>query len=138
MNKTYSDILILLKAGYTKEEIDNMADAPVSPPFQEQAAVPALAVSPSSPSESLPEESVPAPPVDDRPTQPASDPAPQPAADPVGDQIRQLQEMMSGLIAQIQQGSREQAEMGARIIDPHTSAIQTLRSISNIPTPPNS
>ncbi len=126
MNKTYSDILILLKAGYTKEEIDNMVDAaPVSPPFQEQAAVPAaLAVSPSSPSESLPEEPVPAPPVDDRPSQPA--------ADPVGDQIRQLQEMMSGLIAQIQQGSREQAEMGARIIDPHTSAIQTLRGLADI------
>ena len=134
MNKTYSDILILLKAGYTKEEIDNMVDAaPVSPPFQEQAAVPAaLAVSPSSPSESLPEEPVPAPPVDDRPSQPAADPAPQPAADPVGDQIRQLQEMMSGLIAQIQQGSREQAEMGARIIDPHTSAIQTLRGLADI------
>lgn len=127
MNRTYSDILILLKAGYTKEEINNMADAaPVSPPFQEQAADPALAVSPSSPSESLPGESVPAPPVDDRP--------PQPEADPVGDQIKQLQDMMTGLIAQIQQGSREQAEMGARIIDPHTSAIQTLRGLADIKT----
>lgn len=130
MSMTYSDILILLKAGYTKDEIDNMTDTTAEPqalaPFPETGS--SLPPSADVPSESLPQESVPAPAVGD------PDPAPQPAADPVGEQIKQLQEMMSGLIAQIQQGSREQAEMGAKIIDPHTSAIQTLRGLADIKT----
>lgn len=129
MSMTYSDILILLKAGYTKDEIDNMNDTTAEPqalaPFPE-AGSSSLPPSADVPSESLQQESVPAPDVGD------PEPAPQPAADPVGDQIKQLQEMMSGLIAQIQQGSREQAEMGAKIIDPHQSAIQTLRGLADI------
>ena len=130
MSMTYSDILILLKAGYTKDDIDNM-QAPtesqallLSPETPASSAVAAASV----PSESLPQESVPAPAVGD------PEPDPQPAANPVGDQIAQLQQMISSLITQVQNGNRNNAEMGARIIDPHASAIDTLRSISSIPT----
>lgn len=131
MNRTYSDILILLKAGYTKDEIDNMADtAPVSPPFQEQAADPAaLAVSPSSPSESLPEESVPAPPVDDRPPQPAADPKPEP------DVNQQILQTLADLVKAVQAGNRGSAEIPGKIVEPGAAALDTLRSLGGIVPP---
>lgn len=124
MSMTYADILILLKAGYTKDEINNM-EAPADP--QALLLSPGAVVQPSgaaasesSSSESLPQESVPAPEVGD------PEPAPQ---DPTQQILMQLTE----LVKSVQANNRSMAEMGAEIIEPRQQAINTLKSLGGIP-----
>ena len=128
---TYKEILVLLSAGYTKEEIDKMNDSgvPGDSPFS----------SPPSP---------PSPPVEADPTPRETgaagegEQAPEAVENITGGQlanvqnitIEQIESVVSKLIAGIQANNRADAEMGAKIIDPHKTALDTLRSISDIPT----
>lgn len=105
---TYADILILLKAGYTKDEIDAM-DAPADEPQAEK--VPA--------SEPQAEPAAPAP----------EAPAEEPPADPTQQVLTQITE----LIKVVQANNRGNAEMGAEIIEPHQQALSTLRSLGGLP-----
>lgn len=140
----YKDILTLLNAGYTKAEIDQMtASSPATPTAGEDNAQQASLLSPAGgadvPSSLIPQQSAQRSSSlssdQSQPIQPAEEkvPAPQPAGEGSAAQIEQLQQMISSLISQVQQGNRDSAEMGAKIIDPHQSAIETLRSLSNIP-----
>lgn len=118
---TYKEILTLLSAGYTKAEIDAL-DAPEAPQAVADPDHSTLLSAEPQPS-SQSGEAV--------PSSPAAEPDPQPAApDPLEDMRKMFGEFLSGL----QQANRENADMGGRIIDPHESAINTLRSISDIPT----
>ena len=112
---TYRDILTLLKAGYSKDEIDAMDDSKeVSKPV-EPAPAPA------------PVETEPAPVKnEEQSTAKNEEPAQSMTA-------QQLENLLNKLIAGMQANNRLDAEMGARIIDPHTTAIDTMRSISDIP-----
>ena len=101
-----SEILELVRAGYTKAEIQAMDQAPADP-------VPA-----AEPAESVP----------------AADPAP--AAAPAAttpDWQQQLFQQLGSLTAAIQGQNRAQAEMGAQIIEPYAAGVNTLRGVANIP-----
>lgn len=106
---TYGDILTLLRAGYTKEEIDAMKDGP----------------SPTDPAPTDPE------PAAD--PQPAEDP--QPAAQPETppDPTQQVLSQITELIKAVQANNRSSADMGAEIIEPKQQALSTLRSLGGIP-----
>ena len=113
---TYADILILLKAGYTKDEIDAM-DQPEQAAEQEtQQAAPA----PEAPAE----EQAPA----EQPT-----PAEQPAADPTQQILQQLTELVRSMQAQ----NLGAAEIRGNIIEPGAQAMDTLRSLGGIPAAPD-
>ena len=115
---TYADILILLRAGYTKAEIDALQadDAAPAADVQEPAADPV----PPAPAQA-----------DDQ--TPAVDPQPaeQPATPP--DPTQQVLQQITELVRAVQANNRSSAEMVGAIIDPHESAINTLRSLNNIP-----
>lgn len=126
---TYKEILVLLNAGYTKDEISAM-DLPDNQQVPQQpssandvaaAGVSSLLSSPAAPP-------VPSPSAGEEEVVPASS---SPAMEP--DPMGQLQSMIQGLMTQLQQNNRAQADMGARIIDPHENAINTLRSLNSIP-----
>lgn len=104
-----SEILELVRAGYTKAEIQAMdAAAPAAP-----AADPVPAAEPAAPV-------------------PAADP--QPAAEPAApDWQQQLFTQLGALTAAIQGQNRAQAEMGAQIIEPYAAGVNTLRGLVNIP-----
>ena len=118
---TYKEILTLLSAGYTKAEIDAL-DAPDAPQAEApDHSAPLLSAEPQPSSQSG--EAV--------PSSPAAEPEPQPAQE---DPLQEMKNMFAGFLASLQQNNRETADMGGKIIDPHESAINTLRSISDIPT----
>lgn len=110
-----SEILELVRAGYTKAEIQAMDAAPAAAPAA-PAADPVPAAEPAAPA-------------------PAADPVPaaEPAAPAAPDWQQQLFTQLGALTAAIQGQNRAQAEMGAQIIEPYAAGVNTLRSLVNIP-----
>lgn len=109
-----SEILELVRAGYTKAEIQAMDAATAAAPMP--AAEPA------------------AEPADEAPAAPAADPVPsvEPAS-ATPDWQQQLFTQLGALTAAIQGQNRAQAEMGAQIIEPYAAGVNTLRGLVNIP-----
>lgn len=105
-----SEILELVRAGYTKAEIQAMDAATAAAPMP--AAEPA----------------------DEAPAAPAADPVPsvEPAST-TPDWQQQLFTQLGALTAAIQGQNRAQAEMGAQIIEPYAAGVSTLRGLVNIP-----
>ncbi len=107
---TYADILTLLRAGYTKDEIDAM-DQPEAPAAQPETQ-----------------------PADPAPEAPAEEQAPeaQPPADPTQQILQQLTELVRSMQAQ----NLGAAEIKGNIIEPGAQAMDTLRSLGGIPAAP--
>lgn len=105
-----SEILELVRAGYTKAEIQAMDAAPAAAP----AADPVPVAEPAAP---------------------AADPVPaaEPSAPAAPDWQQQLFTQLGALTAAIQGQNRAQAEMGAQIIEPYAAGVNTLRGLVNIP-----
>lgn len=116
---TYADILILLRAGYTKAEIDALQADDAAP--EAAAQTPAADPVPAAPAQA-----------DDQ--TPAEDPQPveQPATPP--DPTQQVLQQITELVRAVQANNRSSAEMGA-IIDPQQSAIDTLGALGGLPKP---
>ena len=116
MAKSYRDIMLLLRAGYSKAEIDAMDDEELQyePNTQTEQKPTEPANVPQGPT------SVPVEPVQ---------PAPQPASD-----MDKVLQQLADLTAAIQGNNRAYAEMGAQIIDPQQTAVDVLRGMSGIPT----
>ena len=106
---TYADIIIMLKAGYTKEEIEAM-DQPEAQPETQQA--------------------------DPAPEAPAEEQAPeaQPAAP--ADPTQQILQQLTELVRSVQAQNRGAAEIKGNIIEPGAQAMDTLRSLGGIPAAP--
>ena len=112
---TYADILILLKAGYTKDEISAMDDPEQAAPETEQETQQA------APAQEAPAEE----------QAPAEQPAP--AADPTQQILQQLTELVRSVQAQ----NLGAAEIKGNIIEPGAQAMDTLRSLGGIPAAPD-
>lgn len=110
---TYADILILLKAGYTKDEISAMDDPEQAAPETEQETQQA------APTQEAPAEE--------------QAPAEQPAADPTQQILQQLTELVRSVQAQ----NLGAAEIKGNIIEPGAQAMDTLRSLGGIPAAPD-
>ena len=107
-----NELLELVRAGFTKEEImqfENSGHDTVEP----QPA-------PNPEPEQAPE--------------PARTPEPEPAN---FDPMQELTKRITELTQAVQASNRTYAEMGGSIIDPHETALDTLRSISDMPTQKN-
>ncbi len=116
MAKSYSDIILMLRAGYTREEIDS---------FSDEDATPAPAPAPqAAPSETREE------PTGATSAQPVPEPSPAPQAAEAG--TTELLAAIKALTAAVQTGNRNAAEMGANIIDPQTAGVNALAGMSNI------
>lgn len=113
-----NDVLTLLNAGFTREEILAMDADPgaASSPDHSDTLLSADPQPSSQPAEAVP-------------SSPAVEPEPAEQ-----DPMEQMKTMFADFLAQLQQHNRENADMGARIIEPHQQAIETLRGLSNIPT----
>lgn len=113
---TYADILTLLRAGYTKDEIDAMEspEAPAAQPETQQA--------------------------DPAPETPAEEqtPDPQPAAPEAApaDPTQQILQQLTELVKSVQAQNRGAAEIRGNIIEPGAQAMDTLRSLGGIPAAP--
>ena len=107
MNMSYKDIIILLNAGYTKEEISGMDAAQPDP-----AAIPQPDPQPAPQLEPAP----------DAQTAPAAPAAPQP------DLLAAIRE----LTAAVQANNRDAADMGANIIDPIKVGQQAMAGIGGL------
>ena len=105
MSMSYKDIIILLSAGYTKDEISGMDDTQPEPQ-------PAPAAIPQP--EPQPE--------------PQPDPQPAPQPDPQPDLLAALRE----LTAAVQANNRAAADMGANIIDPIKAGQQAMAGIGGL------
>jgi hypothetical protein len=116
---TYADIIIMLKAGYTKEEIEAMdqTEAPAAQP-ETQPANPA----PEAPAEEQAPEAQPA-----APAAPAEAPA---------DPTQQILQQLTELVRSVQAQNRGAAEIRGNIIEPGAQAMDTLRSLGGIPAAP--
>lgn len=109
MNMSYKDIIILLSAGYTKEEISGMDDAQPDP---QQAPA--------------------APQPEPQPDQPAPQPEqPDPAAIPQPEQPDLLAAIRE-LTAAVQANNRAASDMGANIIDPIKAGQQAMAGIGGL------
>lgn len=122
---TYADILTLLRAGYTKDEIDAM-EVPADPAAQPE----------TQPADPAPE----APAPEQAPEAQPADPAPeaQPAAKPEtpADPTQQILHQLTELVRSVQAQNREAAEIKGNIIEPGAQAMDTLRSLGGIPAAP--
>ena len=114
---TYADILTLLRAGYTKDEIDAM-EAPEAPAPQPETQ-------PANQAQEAPAEE-PAP-----EAQPANQ-AQEAPADPTQQILQQLTELVRSVQAQ----NLGAAEIRGNIIEPGAQAMDTLRSLGGIPAAP--
>lgn len=112
MAKSYSDIILMLRAGYTREEIDSFSDEDSAPAPQ------------AAPSETREE------PAGATSEQPVPEPSPAPQAAEAG--TTELLAAIKALTAAVQTGNRAAAEMGANIIDPQTAGVNALAGMSNI------
>lgn len=117
MAKSYRDIMLLLRAGYSKTEIDAMTDEE-------------LQDEPNTQTEQKPTEPVNVP---QGPTSAPVEPV-QPVPQPASDMDKVLQQL-SALTAAIQGNNLAYAEMGAEIIDPQQTAVNVLRGMGGIPNP---
>ena len=110
-----NELLELVRAGFTKEEImqfensghDTVEPKPAPTPEPEQAPEPA------------------------QNPDPVRTPEPEPANP---DPMQELTKRITELTQAVQASNRTYAEMGGEIIDPHTEAINTFRTVGGIPT----
>lgn len=114
---TYADILTLLRAGYTKDEIDAM-EAPAAQPETQQADP-----APEAPAEEQAPEA-----------HPETQPEAQPAAP--SDPTQQILHQLTELVRSVQAQNRGAAEIRGNIIEPGAQAMDTLRSLGGIPAAP--
>lgn len=127
MSMSYKDIIILLNAGYTKEEIAGMDDsqpdpqpAPAAIPHPNPQPAPAAIPQPEPQPDPQP---APQPePAPDAQTAPAAPAAPQP------DLLAAIRE----LTAAVQANNRAAADMGANIIDPIKVGQQAMAGIGGL------
>lgn len=105
---TYKDIIILLSAGYTKDEISGMDDSQPDP-----AAIP------------QPE---PQPDAQPAPAAPQLEPQPETQTAPQPDLLAAIRE----LTAAVQANNRAAADMGANIIDPIKAGHQAMAGIGGL------
>lgn len=113
---TYKEILTLLQAGYTKDEINSMDTGDTDTPDHSHPS----SVDPIPSSQ--PAEAVPSSPA-------VEQEEPSAAPDPMGQILKQLTE----LVRSMQANNRGSADMGAEIIEPKQQALSTLRSLGGIP-----
>lgn len=122
MAKSYADIILMLRAGYSREEIDAFNDEDTAP--APQAAPSETREEPAEATNAQPvPETSPAP-------QPVPEPSPAPQAADAGN--NELLAAIKALTAAVQTGNRAAAEMGANIIDPQTAGVNALAGMSNI------
>lgn len=120
MNMSYKDIIILLSAGYTKEEISGMdADQPDPAASTQPAPQPEAQPAPAAPQPEPQPDAQPAPQPE---PQPDAQPAPQP------DLLAAIRE----LTAAVQANNRAAADMGANIIDPIKAGQQAMAGIGGL------
>ena len=112
------DILTLLRAGYSKSEIDAMS--------REKAAETTKNETDNLPAETPQATQKPAP----APAEPPKAPAEPPKA--AGTELDRLFSELRNLTAAIQQSNRAAADMGANIIDPQTAGINALANLGNL------
>ncbi len=131
MAKSYSDIVLMLRAGYSREEIDAFPDEDTAPAPAPQAPAPApQAPAPQAPAPQAAASETPEEPAGGANSQPVQEPspAPQTAQDGSGDLLAAIK----ALTAAVQGSNRAAAEMGANIIDPQTAGVNALAGMSNI------
>lgn len=109
---TYKDIIILLSAGYTKDEISGMDDSQPDP-----AATPQPAPQPE-----------PQPDAQPAPAAPQLEPQPETQTAPQPDLLAAIRE----LTAAVQANNRAAADMGANIIDPIKAGHQAMAGIGGL------
>lgn len=114
-----SDVLTLLNAGFTREEILAMDAEPEAASASDHSSDLLSADTPSVSPSSQPDEAVPSSPAVEQET----------AQDPTQQILQQLTE----LVRSVQANNRSSAEMGAEIIEPKQQALSTLRSLGGIP-----
>lgn len=112
MNMSYKDIIILLNAGYTKDEITGMDDSQPDP-----QSAPAAIPQPEPQPDAQPAPAAPQP-----EPHPDAQPAPQP------DLLAAIRE----LTAAVQANNRAAADMGANIIDPIKAGHQAMAGIGGL------
>ena len=132
---TYADILTLLRAGYTKDEIDAM-EAPEAPAPQPETQ-PANQAQEAPAEEPAPE----AQPANQAQEAPAEEPAPeaQPAnqaQEAPADPTQQILQQLTELVRSVQAQNLGAAEIRGNIIEPGAQAMDTLRSLGGIPAAP--
>lgn len=112
------DVLTLLRAGYSKSEIDAMS--------REKAAETTNNETDKSPAENpqAPQEPAPAP--------VAAQEAPAEPPRVAGTDLDRLFSELRNLTAAIQQSNRAAADMGANIIDPQAAGMDALASLGNL------
>lgn len=113
---TYADIIIMLKAGYTKDEINAMEQPEQAAQPEAQQAAPA----PEAPAEEQAPEA--------QPAAPAETPA---------DSTQQILQQLTELVKSVQAQNRGAAEIRGNIIEPGAQAMDTLRSWGGIPDDPS-
>jgi hypothetical protein len=118
---TYADIIIMLKAGYTKEEIEAM-DQP------EQAA-------PEAQPETQPADPAPEAPAEEQAPE-AQPEAPAAPAEAPADPTQKILQQLTELVRSVQAQNRGAAEIRGNIIEPGAQAMDTLRSLGDIPAAP--
>ncbi len=109
-----SDILTLVRAGYSKSEIDAMSRENPA-----QAANPETVPMPTEPVEAA-----------SAPVAAQEAPAEPPKA--AGTELDRLFSELRNLTAAIQQSNRAAADMGANIIDPQAAGINALAGLGNL------
>ena len=119
------DILTLLRAGYSKSEIDAMS--------REKAAETTKNETDNLPAETPQATQKPAPAPAEPPKAPAEPPkAPAEPPKAAGTELDRLFSELRNLTAAIQQSNRAAADMGANIIDPQTAGINALANLGNL------
>lgn len=113
---TYKDIIILLSAGYTKDEISGMDDNKPDPQ-PAPAAIPQPAPQPE-----------PQPDAQPAPAAPQLEPQPETQTAPQPDLLAAIRE----LTAAVQANNRAAADMGANIIDPIKAGHQAMAGIGGL------
>lgn len=114
-----TDVLTLLNAGFTREEILAMDAEPEAASASDHSSDLLSADTPSVSPSSQPAEAVPS----------------SPAVEQEGpqDPTQQILQQLTELVKSVQANNRSQAEMGAEIIEPRQQAINTLKSLGGLP-----
>lgn len=112
------DILTLLRAGYSKGEIDAMS--------REEAAE-----TTNNETDNLPAEN-PQAPQEPAPAPVAAQEAPAEPPKAAGTELDRLFSELRNLTAAIQQSNRAAADMGANIIDPQAAGVNALADLGNL------
>lgn len=135
---TYADILNLLRAGYTKDEIDAM-EAPAAQQ-ETQPETQQANQAPATPAQEPAQEAQPAAPAPE--AQPAGSTATPPDTLPTvttatpPDPTQQILQQLTELVKSVQAQNRGAAEIRGNIIEPGAQAMDTLRSLGGIPAAP--